>query len=237
MSLKNFAHVNSFIYNIYLRYNLYLRHKAHKKRDTYSQWGEDRYIKEFFKDKKIGFYVDIGSFHPIFYSNTCALYNKGWKGINIDANQTSIDLFNISRPKDYNICAAISDKIQSRDLFIDHFFSPVNTIEKSFYENADKNISFKKLKRKKINTQTFEDVTKEIDNLSEINFLNIDCEGHDYSVLSSFNLKKHRPDLICIETHENNGNENVECKDIIEMLNTNNYKIFKRCGPSTIFAT
>ena len=127
-----------------------MRHKAHKKRNTYSQWGEDCYIKEFFKDKKVGFYVDIGSFHPIFYSNTCALYNNGWRGINIDPNQTSIDLFNISRPKDYNICAAISDKVQSRDFFIDHFFSPVNTIEKSFYENADKSVSFKKLKTKKI---------------------------------------------------------------------------------------
>ena len=77
--------------------------KAFIKRQSYSQWGEDSYIKEYFKDKKNGFYVDIGCFHPIMYSNTCLLYNKGWSGINIDLNQTSIDLFNIARKRDKNI--------------------------------------------------------------------------------------------------------------------------------------
>lgn len=235
MSLKNFVDVNSLFYKIYLRYNLYIRHKAHKNRKAYSQWGEDSYIKDFFNNKKKGFYVDIGCFHPILYSNTCLLHNEGWEGINIDANQTSIDLFNISRPNDHNICAAISDKKESRDFFIDHLFSPVNTIEESFFESANKSISFKNLKKKKVETKTFSDVVKGINDLPEINFLNIDCEGHDCSVLNSFNLKKHKPELICIETHEDNGDRKTEYLDIINILDSSNYKIFKRCGPSSIF--
>jgi len=235
MSLKNFVSVNPIIYKIYLRYNLYIRHKAHKNRKTYSQWGEDNYIIDFFKNKKNGFYIDIGCFHPIFYSNTCLLYKKGWKGINIDANQTSIDLFNLSRPNDHNICSAISNKQESRNFFIDHLFSPVNTIDKSFFENANKNVSFKNLKKKKIVTKTFNEAIKDIANLPEINFLNIDCEGHDCLVLSSFNLKKHKPDLICIETHEDSGDKKKEYLDIIKIIDNNNYKVFKRCGPSTIF--
>ena len=212
-----------------------LRYKGLREKIKYSKNGEDLFLSNYFKDISDGRYIDVGAFHPFRNSNTYFLYKKGWSGINIDFNKTSIDLFNISRPKDYNICAAISDKVESRDFFIDHFFSPVNTIEKSFYESADKNISFKKLKRKKINTKTFEEVTREIIDIPKINFLNIDCEGHDHSVLTSFNLKKYRPDLICIETHDDDGNEKNECKDIVEMLNINNYKIFQRCGPSTIF--
>ena len=43
------------------------------------------------------------------YSNTCLLHRKGWQGINIDINPTSIDLFNIARPKDTNLCTTINE--------------------------------------------------------------------------------------------------------------------------------
>jgi hypothetical protein len=41
--------------------------------------------------------------NPIKYSNTALLYKKGWTGINIDLNKTSIDLFNFTRLRDKNI--------------------------------------------------------------------------------------------------------------------------------------
>ena len=66
------------------------------KKKSYSQCGEDLFIENFFKNKNYGTYLDIGAFNPIKFSNTLLLYKKGWKGINIDLNQTSIDLFNIT---------------------------------------------------------------------------------------------------------------------------------------------
>ena len=242
MSLKKLLLKTSITRKIYLYYNLYIRNKAYKKRNSYSQWGEDLIIKDFFKDKKKGFYIDIGSFHPIMYSNTCWLFNNGWNGINIDLNQTSIDLFNIIRSSDYNFCAGISNNIEEKDLFIDHDFSPINTIQKSFYDSASKNIAFKNLIKKKIVTKKFSDIIKKVTNLPKINFLNIDCEGSDYNVLSSIDLNKYIPELICIETHEvNKDKREINNKqthlynNITELLKKNHYKIFKRCGPSTIF--
>ena len=145
MSLKIISSKHFITYRIYLYYNLYLRHKAFIKRETYSQWGEDMCIGNFFINKKSGFYVDIGSFHPVMYSNTCVLFNRGWSGINIDLNQTSIDLYNIIRPNDHNICAALSDRVEEKDLFFDHNFSPLNTIDESTYQSSNKNIFFKNL--------------------------------------------------------------------------------------------
>ena len=110
MSLKKIFFKTKFTYNIYLYYNLYIRHKGFKKRSRYSQWNEDQFILEYFKNKDKGIYFDVGCFHPFMYSNTCLLYNKGWQGINIDINPTTIDLFNIARRRDKNICAAISNK-------------------------------------------------------------------------------------------------------------------------------
>ena len=51
-----------------------------------------------------------------------------------------------------------------------------------------------------------------------------------------FNLKKHKPELICIETHEDNGDRKTEYLDIINILDSSNYKIFKRVGPTTLFS-
>ena len=54
--------------------------------------GEDIEIVKYFDNKKNGFYVDVGSYHPIERNNTMLLYNKGWKGINIDISDFSIKL-------------------------------------------------------------------------------------------------------------------------------------------------
>ena len=127
MSLRKIFLKTNFTYKIYLYYNLYIRHKAYLKKTRYSQWGEDQYIVDFFKDKKNGVYFDVGCFHPFMYSNTCLLHNKGWQGINIDINSTSIDLFNIARPKDINLCTTIDENKSEFKYYFDHQFSPVNT--------------------------------------------------------------------------------------------------------------
>ena len=134
---------NSIFYKIYLYYNLYFRNKAYKKRASYSQDQEDLFINDYFKNLDNGFYLDIGCYHPIKYSNTALLHNRGWQGINIDMNQTSIDLFNILRKKDKNICAAISSSNKEVTQYIDHLYSPVNTIDKNFSQVISKRFKTK----------------------------------------------------------------------------------------------
>src|SRR3989344_4572766 len=53
---------------------------------SYSQSGEDMILRSIFDDKKEGFYVDVGAFHPKLYSNTYYFYKRGWRGINIEPN-------------------------------------------------------------------------------------------------------------------------------------------------------
>ena len=54
--------------------------------------GEDLVVEKYFKNITNGFYVDLGCFHPILYNNTMLLYQKGWRGINIDISKFSIKL-------------------------------------------------------------------------------------------------------------------------------------------------
>ena len=109
------------------------------------------------------------------------------------------------------------------------------TVNKFYYESSNKKIAFKQLNKKKIITRKFEGLMKEISNIPHINFLNIDCEGHDFSVLKSFNLKYYKPELVCIETHDSNNEETFHYKNIINLFNENGYTFLEKCGLSSIF--
>ena len=65
----------------------------------YSQFGEDVILRTFIKNKKTGFYVDVGCWHPKRFSNTYWLYKRGWRGINIDAMPGSMKPFKKTRYK------------------------------------------------------------------------------------------------------------------------------------------
>ena len=234
MSLKKIFFKSKVSYKIYLYYNLYIRHKGFLKRETYSQWGEDQYIVEYFKDKNKGIYLDIGCFNPFMYSNTCLLYNKGWCGINIDINPTSIDLFKIARPNDFNICTTINDVKKSFKVFLDDPFSPVNTLDKKFYERLGKSFSDNK-KIFNIESKSIDEVINLGGIKKDIDFINIDVEGSDYKILTQINIHKIKPKLISIETHNVDGSESENFRNINDYLSNNNYTVFKRVGPTTLF--
>ena len=235
MSLKNLFFKTNFTYKIYLYYNLFLRHKGYLNRKQYSQWGEDQYINEFFKDKKKGTYLDIGCFNPFMYSNTCLLYKKGWRGINIDINPTSIDLFNIARPNDFNICTTIDDEKKLFEVYLDDPFSPVNTLDRKFYKKLGKSFPINKKKNMTVETKSIDEVISLSGFEKDIDFVNIDVEGNDYKILTQININKLRPRLISIETHNVDGSESENHQFIYDYLIKNNFNIFKRVGPTTLF--
>tara|TARA_B100000427_G_scaffold171427_1_gene142516 strand:- start:118 stop:852 length:735 start_codon:yes stop_codon:yes gene_type:complete len=235
VSLKKTFLKNNLTYKIYLYYNLYIRHKCFINRKQYSQWGEDLFINNFFKNKNSGVYLDIGCFHPYMYSNTCLLHKKGWSGINIDINQTSIDLFNIVRPNDINICTAISREKKEFKIYFDDPFSPVNTLNKKFYENL-KNTFFKNKKILTIQSKTVEEVFDINKFKSEIDFINIDAEGYDFEILQQLDLNKYKVKLVSVETHNVDGSETEYFDSIKKFLEKKNFSIFKRVGPTTLFS-
>jgi len=96
---------------------------------------EDTVVLEYFKNKKNGFYVDVGCYHPFHRNNTYLLYKQNWNGINIDTSQFSIDLFNYMRPKDLNYNCAISNKKEIVKLFYQKELSQLSTID---YDQATK---------------------------------------------------------------------------------------------------
>ena len=130
----NISKKSKFFKRIYPYYNIYIRNIKFLFKG--SQFNEDLKILKIFKKK--GFYVDIGCYHPVRYNNTYRMFKLGWKGMNIDLNPLSIELFNVARPTELNICTAVSNK-KVGNLYFDHELSPQNTLEKNhtvFYEKT-----------------------------------------------------------------------------------------------------
>ena len=94
----------------------YLKSKI-KPRVINANWGIDVIVDSILKDKKRGIYLDVGCHHPLINNNTYLLFKRGWKGINIDLDFSSIDMFNYFRPNDDNQKVAVSDKKGIAKLF------------------------------------------------------------------------------------------------------------------------
>ena len=108
--------MNKMLKKVYFFLNNLVK-KIKFKRISYSLSGVDLIVNYIFKNRKIGFYIDVGCNHPIKNNNTFLLYKKGWSGINIDLDKSSIEQFNFSRPNDENLNVCISDKTGISDFF------------------------------------------------------------------------------------------------------------------------
>ena len=179
---------------------------------------EDTAVLDYFKDKKNGFYVDVGCHHPTHINNTYLLYKQNWGGINIDTSQFSIDLFNYMRPQDLNYNCAISNRNGVVKLFFQKEFSQLSTIESI----QAKNVFQGNIKEKDIQAFTLDEIlNRDKYKNTKIDFLNIDVEGADLKVLEGLSFDKFKPELVCIEIHA----KEIKQSDIYKFLINKNYEL------------
>ena len=212
----------------FLRYlNLY-RRKFKYKKISYSFNAVDLIIDYIFKNKNNGFYLDVGSQHPISNNNTYLLFKRGWSGINIDLDEKNIDLFNTARPNDINLNLAISSDISEKKLYFYHDKSPINTLNKvvSDFQTA----TVKEIKR--IKTTTLDIVLQSLKLNNKIDYMNLDVEGHEMDIFKAFNLSLYKPNIISVEfldldmkylEFKNNDLQRIVNSDLYKHLLNNNY--------------
>lgn len=205
----------------YFYWNIY-------KSSNYSQGNEEQILQSIFSDTLKGFYIDVGCHHPNRFSNTASLYKKGWKGINIDANEKNLKLFNFFRKRDYNIRALVSKTVG----VLNYYYFDESALNGCLSDSkVDLLLSenYKVIKTEKILTRRLDDIITESKvNHYKIDLLDIDVEGHDFQVLQSINLDLYDVRVILIETGDQ---ENA----IIEYLLKFNYHLHTRVDRNCIF--
>ena len=213
---------NKYLKNIYYFYNIYIRNRKYLKNG--SQLGEEKIILDLFGNNFKGKFVDLGCFHPTRHNNTFELYKKGWRGINVDLNPFTIELFNFFRPKDININTAISNKNEEVELYYINEFNTQNTLDKNHLEflKSHHNVSQKQIIKKKIYTEKLENILKKY-NFKQIDFLNIDIEGHELKILENFDFENTYVKTICVEMIDHNEKSKEKNHKIRQILNKNFY--------------
>jgi FkbM family methyltransferase len=159
---------------------------------SFSQTGEDMILRHLISDKRNGlpagrqgFYVDVGAFHPKVFSNTYYFYKKGWKGINIEPNREMWKLFGSSRKRDVNLNMGVSDK-RGKFAYINSESPALN--------------KFSKKGGLKILCLPLSDIlSKYLPKGQMIDFMSIDVEGMELSVLKSNNWRKFCPKILIVE--------------------------------------
>ena len=196
-----------------------------------SQAGQDKIIKEvFFKNKKNGFFVEIGAYDGIVGSN-CYYFERflNWNGIALEPS-----IFQFEKLKKNRKCKLLNNAVshEIKDVeFIEVIegLTQMSGINNDFFKrNIDIISNNEKSKTRSFNLKTiiFEQiVSKNVD----IDYLSIDIEGGEMDLLNSINLNNNDIKVISVE---NNIPKDQNFKDFFD---NKGFIYFDRVGQDEIF--
>jgi len=205
---------------------------------TYSQCGEDVIIKYAFDTigKKDITYIDIGANAPKRGSNTFLFYKHSRKGICIEPNPRLFKKIKRVRKKDACLNVGITDKqADSNMLFYEFSDDGLSTFSK---DQADEYLGhgFHIIKKTNVRTVNINTVIDTYFKDENPDLISIDTEGFDYRILESFDFKKCRPIIFCVETLTfDTGIAGKKMENILSIMEKKDYFIYADTRLNTIF--
>lgn len=170
---------------------------------THAQHGDDLMLLSIFDRLGIEkpFYIDIGAHHPSIISNTRLLYERGARGINVDANRRFQELFDKERPFDKNLCGLAIGETAGEATF--HMYSDTsgrNTISPAEVKSLEGRLTVKRTET--VRVITYDMLVRDYAEGRVPHLLLVDAEGKDYDILRTIDFVKAggMPLVICVET-------------------------------------
>lgn len=174
----------------------------------YSQFEQDKWLFEnHFKDKKKGFFLEIGADDGIDKSNTKFYEELGWNGMCIEASPKRFKLLEKNRTC---VCEnyAVSDRIGEVE-FMDiagwgkGLSGIVEKYDGRHKDRIQQELRHPQNKGSETVTVKTELLSNLLDkhNITEINFCTIDTEGGEYEILKTINFDKYDIKIIIVENN------------------------------------
>jgi FkbM family methyltransferase len=169
---------------------------AQKRFTSYSTNFEDVILNRVFQDQSQGFFVDVGAAHPVFENDLKALYDRGWRGINIEPITAFFHELAAQRPEDRNLNVAISES--SGEIVVHEVVGTgLSTCEPEAAEHARQQ-GYEVIARS-VPTMTLREILTDAAAPRDISVLKVDVEGLELSVMRSNDWDRFRPKLIVAE--------------------------------------
>jgi FkbM family methyltransferase len=158
---------------------------------------EEWIIRDFFNDRRRGFFVDVGANDYRRDSNTYYLETTlDWSGLAIEPQRQFEADYHRYRPRSRFLPFFISDTSnQEATMYSLKSNSLVTSSDKQFTERFGKDSVAVKAP-----TITLDDLL-EREQVTAIDFLSMDIELAEPKALKGFDVERYRPKLVCIEAH------------------------------------
>lgn len=165
---------------------------------SYAQNLEDVMLWRLLKHIDQGYYIDIGAAWPNEHSITKAFYDHGWHGINVEPNPVFFHQLEESRPRDQNLCLAVSD---SEGSMVMNFLegTGLSTLDDAIAEKHQK--AGWNLERHEVQVTTLKSLWHQYVPVGQaVHFLKVDVEGLEEAVLRCNDWLNNRPWIVVVES-------------------------------------
>ncbi len=159
-----------------------------------------------------GFFVEVGAFHPIDFSQTFALEQRGWDGLLVEPIPAQAEnLRRMRRARVFEVaCGGPAQHGRTQKMSIAGALSSLRTVEDTSQQSVD------------VQVRTLDSLLAEA-NVERIDFLSVDVEGVELDVLAGLSFDKYRPNLILLEDF-------AERLDKHRFMRSRRYKRVRRTG-------
>jgi FkbM family methyltransferase len=192
---------------------------------TYAQHGDDLILLNLFNSMGIErpSYLDIGAHHPYEISNTALLYERGSRGINVEANPDLIEAFRTLRPEDTNLNVGVGARPGQCTFYRSHNTCGRNSFVKSAMD--DIGITSEVV----VEIRTVAQILR--DHASGIfpDLLSVDIEGWDLQVFETMDFRNSAPKVIVAEA------QGAASAAIRDLLTARGFAFHFRAGGNAIF--
>jgi FkbM family methyltransferase len=149
-------------------------------------------VQDFFANGR-GFFVEVGANEPRAGSQTFHLEQLGWDGILIEPQpDLAVALRQSRKAKVYAVaCSAPENSGRSMSLTLAGIYSTLNVRPSNAKAQTEGAID--------VPVRTLDEILNQAQAPPPIDFLSIDVEGHEISVLRGFDFQRWKPRLILIE--------------------------------------
>ena len=167
--------------------------------DSCAQEGEDRVLARLIGPRPHGFYVDVGAFDPIRFSNTWTLYRQGWRGIDIEPSPEGARRLRRLRPRDTVVNVGVAGA--AGNLCYHAFNDPaLNTFDAGLADARNDGTVYRIVDRSTVPVERLDVLLdRHMPAGQAIDLLTVDVEGFDLEVLMSSDWTRFRPEFVLAE--------------------------------------
>jgi FkbM family methyltransferase len=164
---------------------------------SYAQRYEDMHLSRCFDAQASGFYIDIGAGHPVYDNVSFAFYLRGWRGITVEPNPWLAQLSGAVRPCDTRIESLVGAVPGKATYYLIEDFHGLSTMVED-HARAARSEYGKRSQALSMPVVTLAALCEQYAP-AEIDFLKIDVEGAEQTVIEGGAWDRFRPKVVVAE--------------------------------------